>query len=319
MKQLHVVASRFVLFLLVISLFGVAAGQSYPSKPLTFVVPWPAGGTTDIIGRLLANAMSEELGRPVAVVNRVGGGGSLGTKSVLDSPDGGHTVLVTTSGNHILTPLKNDVGYEHDDFTPIGQVSVRSLGLAVQGDAPWQNLSDLAEDAAANPGRYTFAAVPDVLPFLTVQSWADAAGIELTHIPQQGDAPGVTGVLGGHYDMVPASLDSVESQVAAGSMRLLAVFSAERDPAAPDVPTAIEQGYDVIGNPWTGLAVSGDAPDEAVEALRQALANVVEDPEFAARADQAGATVNYTDGPAFGEQWARDWNAYEPILRPAGN
>ena len=107
----------------------VARAADYPEKPIAFIVPWPAGGTTDIIGRMLADAMSADLGKPIAVVNRVGAGGSLGTKAALDAPKDGYTVLVTTSGNQILTPLAKDVGYKSADFVPIGQVSTEA-GIA---------------------------------------------------------------------------------------------------------------------------------------------------------------------------------------------
>jgi tripartite-type tricarboxylate transporter receptor subunit TctC len=287
----------------------------YPEKPITFVVPWPAGGTTDIIGRLLADAMSTDLGKPIAVVNRVGAGGSLGTKAVLDAPKDGYTVLVTTSGNQILTPLAKNVGYKSADFVPIGQVSSRTLALGVKADAPWKNLADLQKDAKAHPGKYTFGAVPNVLPFLTLDQWTKLAGVQLTFVPQQGGAPGVTGTLGGHLSMVPESLSSMNSHLKAGTMRALAVFNEERDPAAPDVPTAKEQGFAVFGNPFTGLAVAKGTPDAAVKRLRQSMAKVVMEPAFQERAMKAGSNVTYLDGEAFGKVWARDWEAYAPVLQ----
>jgi tripartite-type tricarboxylate transporter receptor subunit TctC len=287
----------------------------YPAKPITFVVPWPAGGTTDIIGRLLADAMSADLGKPIAVVNRVGAGGSLGSKAALDAPKDGYTVLVTTSGNQILTPLKKDVGYTSADFVAIGQIASRTLALGVKADAPWKSLADLQKDARANPGKYTFGAVPNVMPFLTLDTWAKLAGVQLTLVPQKGGAPGVTGTLGGHLNMVPESLSSMNSHLKAGTMRALAVFNEERDPAAPDVPTAKEQGFPVFGNPFTGLAVAKGTPDAAVNRLRQAMAKAAQDPAFQDKAKKAGSNVTYLDGDAFGKVWARDWAAYAPVLQ----
>lgn len=308
------------MFLLAGAVAGVVAGitpamsQSYPERPITMIVPWSAGGTTDIVARLFAAELGTELGQPVAVVNIVGGGGALGTSEALQATDG-YTIIMTTSGNHILTPLANDVGYAHDDFVGIGQLSVRTLVLAVLSEKPWQSLTDLQEDAAANPGAYTFGAVPNVLPFLTLSSWANAAGVELLHVPQQGGAPGVNGVLGGILDMVPESLSSVQQHLQAGTMRGLAVFNAERDPVAPDVPTAAEQGFEVYGNPFTGVAVAGGVSDEVVETLRTATAKIASDPAFQERMATAGDSVTYLDGPAFEAVWARDWDAYEPLLR----
>lgn len=307
-----------VLLLALFALTANVSAQDYPARPIEFIVTWPAGGTTDVIGRLLATSMSEELGTPVSVANRVGGGGALGTQAALNAPKDGYTVLVTTSGNHILTPLKNDVGYTYEDFVPIGQVALRTLALAVDADAPWQDLDDLAEAARNDPGGLTFAAVPDVLPYLTMRAWLDTADVDIRHIPTEGGAPAVTGVLGGQFDMVPAGLASVESQVDSGEMRLLTVFDAERTESHPDVPTAIEQGYDVTGNPWTGLAVAQGVPDDVVATLREALANVMNDEEFLTRAENAGAATAYADGPTFGDLWETRWERYEPILRGDG-
>lgn len=291
-----------------------AAAQTYPERPITMIVPWSAGGTTDIVARLFAADLGEELGQPVAVVNVVGGGGALGTKEAQEATDG-YTVIMTTSGNHILTPLANDVGYTPEDFVAIGQLSVRTLVLAVMADKPWQNLSDLQADAAANPGAFTFGAVPNVLPYLTLASWASEAGVELLHVPQQGGAPGVNGVLGGILDMVPESMSSVQQHLLAGTMRGLAVFNAERDPVAPDVPTAAEQGFAIYGNPFTGLAVALGAPDSVIETLRKATAKIAQDPGFQGRMATAGDSVTYLDGDAFEAVWARDWAAYMPLLQ----
>ena len=291
-----------------------AAHAAYPEKPITVIVPWPAGGTTDIVGRLLAEAMSAELGRPIAVVNRVGAGGSLGTRAALDAPKDGYTVLVTTSGNHILTPIAKSVGYVSSDFEPIGQISSRTLILAVKVDAPWKNLADLRRDAAANPGKFTFGAVPNVLPFLTLSQWMSKAGVKLTHVPQTGGAPGVTGTLGGHLDMVPESLSSVMSHLKARTMRGLAVFNETRDPAAPEIPTAKEQGFEVFGNPFTGLAVAKGVPEAALARLRAAMRKVAEDPAFRDKAGKAGEAVAYLDAATFGKVWARDWTAYSAII-----
>lgn len=301
-----------------LSLFGVSGALAeYPEKPISMVVPWPAGGTTDVIARLVAEPWGEALGQPIAVVNRTGGGGSLGTQAVLDAPKDGYTILMTTSGNHILTPLKNpEVGYRYDAFVPIGQVASRTMVLAVRADAPWQTLDEFVEDARAEPGRYTFGSVPAVLPFLVVDELAKEAGIELVHIPQQGDAPGATALLGGDLDILPASLSSVASNLEAGTMRALAVFNEERDPAFSNVPTAKEQGFDVVGNPFTGPAVAKGAPDEIIEKLRMTLVEVVEDAAFLEKAKRAGTHIEYVDAERFGEIWERDWTTYEPVLRP---
>ncbi|MCP5372245.1 MAG: tripartite tricarboxylate transporter substrate binding protein [Hyphomicrobiales bacterium] len=296
---------------------SLAAAQAagYPSKPLTLIVTWPAGGSTDVIARLLAEPLGKELGQPVAVVNRKGGGGSLGTKAALDAPKDGYTVLMTTSGNHILTPLKKDVGYRYDDFVPIGQVVAATLALAVRADSPWKSLDDMIKDAKANPGKYNFGGVPFGMPHLTLNALATEAGVELVHIPMQGGAPGAKALLGGDIAMLPANASTVASNLKAGKMRALAVFNKERDPAFPDVPTAKEQGHPVYGSPFVGMAVAKGVPQEAVDRLRAALQKVANDPDFQAKAVKTATAITYLPADDFGAVWARDWNAYEPVLK----
>jgi len=304
--------------LVVPALFGMtafAAAQDYPSKPVEMIVTWNPGGSTDVIARLFAEPLGEALGVPVAVTNTAGGGGSLGTQAALDAPKDGYTILATTSGNHILTPLKNDVGYTYDDFIPVGQLVAATIILAVNADSEWETLDDLVEAVSAEPGKYTFGAVPNGMPHLTLNGLADAAGIDVVHLPQQGGAPGATALLGGTVDMLPANAATVAANIKGGKMRGLAVFSPERDTAFPDIPTAAEQGYEVYGSPFVGIAVAKGVPDEVVTKLREAVETVANDPEFQQRAVNTATAITYLPGPEFGAIWERDWNAYAPMLQ----
>ncbi|MHA1565352.1 MAG: Bug family tripartite tricarboxylate transporter substrate binding protein [Alphaproteobacteria bacterium] len=292
-----------------------ASAQDYPSKPISMIVTWNPGGSTDVIARLLADPLGQELGQPVAVANRPGGGGSLGTQAALDAPKDGYTILATTSGNHILTPLKNDVGYKFDDFEPIGQLVAATIILAVQVDSPWQSLGDLVAAVQADPAKYTFGAVPNGMPNLTLNGLADTAGLELVHVPQQGGAPGVTALLGGVVDMLPANAATVASNIKGGKLRGLAVFSSDRDAAFPDIPTAAEQGFEVFGSPFVGLAIAKGVPEDVLVKLREALANVANDPTFQDRVLKTATALTYLPAEDFGKIWARDWENFAPMLR----
>lgn len=296
-------------------LAGAAIADDYPSKPIQMIVTWNAGGSTDVLARLLADPLGEELGVPVAVVNRAGGGGSLGTMAALDAPKDGYTILATTSGNHILTPLKNDVGYTYEDFVPIGQLVAASILLAVPDGAPWQTLEELVTDVKANPGKYNFGAVPSVIPHLTLQGLIDAEDLDIVHIPQQGGAPGATALLNGTVDLLPANAATVASNIKGGTMRALAVFGSERDPAFPDVPTAAEQGFEVYGSPFVGIAVAKGTPDDVVAKLREALANVAADPAFQDKVLKTASAITYLPADEFGAVWARDWTTFKPMLQ----
>ncbi len=314
MTNIHKILGTVAAGSLALAISAVAWAQDYPTKPISMIVTWNAGGSTDVIARLLAEPLGDELGQPVAVANQAGGGGSLGTQAALDAPRDGHTILATTSGNHILTPLKNDVGYRFDDFEPIGQLVAATIVLAVPEDSPWQTLDDLVAAAKAEPGKFTFGAVPNGMPHLTLNGLADAAGFEVVHVPQQGGAPGLTALLGDTVEMLPANAATVASNLKAGKVRGLAVFSAERDAAFPDIPTAEEQGYAVFGSPFVGLAVAKGVPDEVLETLRTALAKVANDPAFQEKTLATATAITYLPAEQFGEVWARDWNNFEPML-----
>lgn len=294
---------------------GAAHAQGYPSKPITLIVTWPAGGSTDVIARLFAEPLGAALGQPVAVVNRAGGGGSLGTMAALDAPKDGHTLLMTTSGNHVLTPAKQDVGYTYEDFVPIGQLVAATIMLAVRADAPWKTLEDFVRDAKANPGKFLFGGVPNGMPHLTMNGLARAAGLELVHVPMKGGAPGATALLAGDIQALPANAATVASNLKAGKMRALAMFGAQRDPAFPDVPTAKEQGFTVFGSPFVGVAVAKGVPQGAIDKLRAAVARVAKGSDFRAKALKTATVITYLPAQQFGEVWARDWKTYAPMLR----
>jgi tripartite-type tricarboxylate transporter receptor subunit TctC len=294
---------------------GAAQAQSYPSKPITLIVTWPAGGSTDVIARLLADPLGTALGQPVAVVNRAGGGGSLGTMAALEAPKDGYTVLMTTSGNHVLTPLKKDVGYRYDSFVPIGQLVAATVMLAVRADSKWKTLADFVKDAKANPGKYTFGAVPNGMPHLTLGGLEKVAGLKLVHVPQKGGAPGAKALLAGDVDVLPANASTVASNLKAGKMRALAMFGSKRDAAFRDVPTATEQGYAVLGSPFVGVAIAKGVPQDAIDTLRAAVKKVANDKDFQAKALKTATVITYLPADEFGAVWARDWKAYEPVLK----
>ena len=304
-------------FIILASALWAAAvqAQAYPSKPITLIVTWPAGGSTDVIARLFAEPLGTTLGQPVAVVNRAGGGGALGTMAAIEAPKDGYTVLMTTSGNHVLTPLKKDVGYTYDSFVPIGQLVAATIMLAVREDSKWKTLDDFVKDVKANPGKYTFGAVPNGMPQLTLNGLEKAAGLKLVHIPQKGGAPGATALLAGDVDVLPANAATVASNLKAGKMRALAMFGEQRDPAFPDVPTAKEQGYAVLGSPFVGVAVAKGVPQEAIDKLQAAVEKVAKDGDFQAKALKTATVITYLPAKQFGEVWARDWGAYEPMLK----
>lgn len=312
-KHRHLLAA--LLSLCALAVLGSAAADSYPSKPITFVVPWPAGGRTDIVGRMVASAMGSYLGQPVAVVNHTGGRGAVGSKYVLDAPKDGYTVLVTTPGNQILGPVHRDVGFVPGDFRGIGRVASGSVILAANLDQPFASGEEFIAHAKANPGEVSYSGVKNVLPWLAVESLAGKAGLQLKHVPAKGDADAVPMALGGHVNAVSSSsLNAIAAHLEGGTLRALIAFAEERLPEIPDTPTAKELGYDVTASPWTGLAVAQGVPDEAVDKLREALKQAIQDKTFQNFAKQSKTTVSYLDGPEFEQQWQREYANFKAVV-----
>lgn len=302
--------------LAMVAMAGDAFAQAYPSKPITFVVPWGAGGRTDIVGRMVSNVMGSILGQPIAVVNRTGGRGAVGTKFVLDAPKDGYTVLVTTPGNQILGPVHRDVGFVPSDFRGVGRVAVGSVILASNTKQPFNDAKTMIEYAKANPGKVSYSGVKNVLPWLAAEALAGKAGLKFKHVPAKGDADAVPMALGGHVNMVSASsLNAIASHVTAGTMKPLMVFADQRIKELPDTPTATELGYAVTASPWTGVAVAKGVPEDRLQTLRDALKKAVETKSIQNFAKASKTTLSYLDGPGFEKQWDNEFNTFKAVVK----
>ncbi len=312
---------RIAVAVLIVSALVVAgpAGPvlaQYPTKPIELIVPFPAGGRTDIVARHFAAVAGRHLGQQVVVVNRVGGGGAVGTLAVLNAAPDGHTLLATTIGNQVLRPLSADVGYKPWDLAAVGQITESTISLVGRADAPWKDLRALVADARQRPGQITFAANLLLLPHLITALFEERAGIQLKHVPQAGDAPGITAVLGGHVHLVTASaVGTILPHVRAGAMRVLGTFGPSRDPALPDVPTAAEQGFPVTGGPWTGIAAPPGVPPAVLARLREVFLAVMKDPEFVGGLEKLGEHPVVLDGEAFAARWRRDFEQYDRVVK----
>lgn len=301
--------------LVALTLAGPALAE-YPTKSIELVVPFPAGGRTDIVARQFAAVASRHLGQQVVVVNRTGGGGAVGTIAVIRAPKDGYTLLATTIGNQVLRPLSSPVTYKPWDLAAIGQITESTMSFVTKTDKPWKNLRDLVADARKRPNQITFAANLLLLPHLVTALFERKAGIQLRHVPQAGDAPGITAVLGGHIDFVTASaVGAILPHVQAATMRVLGTFGARRDPALANVATATEQGYPVTGGPWTGIAAPPGTEAAALAKLRSVFVAVMKDPEFAKGMAKIGEQIVVLDHEAFAARWRRDFEQYDGVVK----
>jgi tripartite-type tricarboxylate transporter receptor subunit TctC len=300
-----------VLVLLLVALGVPAPAAAYPTRPVELIVPWAAGGRADIIARLFAAAAGKHLGQSMIVVNKPGGGGATGTVGVANAPADGHTLLVATIGGNVLRPLSANVPYRYDSFAPVGQITTSTMVLAANASRPWKSLRELVDAAKKAAMPPTYGCPFGVVPHLAIVSLANQAGVELKHVPQQGDGPSITATLGGHQDMLIGAPATLLPHIKTGALRALATFGAERDPALPDVPTAREQGFPVTATPWTGIAAPKATPPAVLAKLRQVFEAVTKDPEFVAGMEKLGERIIPVVGEAFAAQWKRDHEQWE--------
>jgi tripartite-type tricarboxylate transporter receptor subunit TctC len=263
--------------------FAPAQAQDFPTRPITLVIPFAPGGSTTIVGRGVAEKMSELLGDKIIIDNRPGAGGTVGTRAVAKSEPDGYTLLLGYTGTLAIGPsLYKNIGYDpRKDFAPIGMIGNAPNSLVVNPSFPAKNLAELIAYAKANPGKVNFgSAGAGTASHITGEYFARAAGITLVHVPYKGTGPALTDLLGGHIPMAFAPIPASHSNVAAGKLRALAVTSATRSGLLPDVPTIAESGISGFdASLYYGLVAPAGTPrpiiDKLNKALREALASDV--------------------------------------------
>lgn len=289
-------------------LFAGVAGtqaQTYPNRAITLVIPFAPGGSTSIVGRGVADKMGELLGEKVVVDNRPGAGGTVGTKGVAKSEPDGYTLVLGYTGTLAIGPsLYKNVGYDpRKDFAPIGMIGNAPNSLVVNPSFPAKTVAELIAYAKANPGKVNFgSAGAGTASHITGEYFARAAGITLVHVPYKGTGPAMTDLLGGHIPMAFAPIPASHANIAAGTLRGLAVTSTTRSSLLPDVPTIAESalpGFDA--SLYYGLAAPAGTPrpiiDKLNKALREALASDVVKKQLALDGTEitAGTPEDYAD------------------------
>ena len=222
-----------------------AFADEYPSRPITLIVPFPPGGSTNIVMRIVADKLGALIGQPVVVDNRAGAGGTLGTRLLAKSAPDGYTIGLGFSGPLAIAPsLYPDVGYDpRKDFAPIGRVATAPNSLVVHPSFPAHSIAELIAYAKAHPGKVNFGSAGiGTVSHLAGEYFAARAGITLVHVPYKGTGPAITDLLGGHIPMAFAPIPASHAQAAAGTLRMLAVTSLARSALLPDVPTIAESG-----------------------------------------------------------------------------
>jgi tripartite-type tricarboxylate transporter receptor subunit TctC len=298
----------------------LAVAQAYPSRPLHWIVPFPAGGSTDLVARLMGEWLAARLGQPVVIENKPGGGTNIGVQAAVNAPPDGYTLLLALATNAINPSLYKSLPFDFQrDIAPVAGVAELPLVMDVNVALPAKTVPEFIAYAKANPGKINFASFgARTISHLAIELLKIAAGIDVVHVPYQGGAPMLTDMLGGRLQAGIDALPNSLPHIRAGTVRALAVLSAKRSPALPEVPTMAEtlKGFDVT--PWTAVGVPSGTPPEIIERLNGEINAGLADPAIKARIAEVGGTPLLYSPSELRAMIARDTEKWAKVVAQAG-
>jgi tripartite-type tricarboxylate transporter receptor subunit TctC len=301
--------------------FTFAEAQTYPDKPVRIIVPYAAGGSTDSTARLIAQALSQQLGQPFVVENRPGAGGTIGHEVVAKAPADGYTLLVSASGPLVVSPHSYlRLPYEPiGSFEPIKLLTMAPLLLVVNPKIQARSMQELIKSASADPGKMTYGSFGNgSSAHLAGELFKILTGVDIVHIPYKGSAPALTDLMGGQIDMMFDILVTALPLAKSGRVRALAITSAERSPLLPDTPTMQEAGVkDFVVVAWFGALAPAGTPKSVIETLSRALDATLAKPEFREVMASQGAIVAGGTPQAFGAFFRSELDRWGAVVRAA--
>jgi tripartite-type tricarboxylate transporter receptor subunit TctC len=301
---------------------GGANAQSFAGKQIRLIVPFPAGGPTDIVARPLAQMLGDALQSNVLVDNRGGAGGSIGAEAVARSAADGTTLLAGTVGTQAINPaLYQKLPYDAvRDFTPIAMIALAPVSVVVHPAQPINNLADLVALARRMPGKLNYGSAGAGTPeHLTGEMFKAAAGIDIQHVPYKGSAPAITDLIGGQIQIMFDPLQSVLSNVQAGRLRAIAVSTRTRSPALPAVPTIAESGYDGFETTaWWGVFGPANMPAAMTAMLAGAIERIVNSEAYRSKLEPLGVVPIALSGEAFASFQRSELAKWGKAVRDAG-
>ena len=301
---------------------GGSWAQGFPNRSVRLIVPFPAGGPTDIVARPLAQMLGDSLRQAVVIDNKGGAGGSIGTDTVAKSAPDGYTLLMATVGTHAInSSLYKKLPYDAvKDFTPIALVASAPLVVVVNANDSSKTLADFVSAAKLKPETLQFGSAGAGTPgHLTGAMFETAAQIQLKHIPYKGSAPAVTDLIGGQITSMFDPVQSVISHISSGRIRALAVTSKTRSPALPNVPTVAEQGYPQFeSTAWWAVFAPAKLPDSVLQQLRNEVEKVVVSADYSERLGKLGVVPNTDFRESLASFQGREMTKWAKAVRDSG-
>ena len=298
-----------------------SVAQTWPAKPVKIVVPFPAGGPTDVLTRSIADRLGAQLGQPVVVENKPGAGGAIGADFVAKSPPDGYTLVMATSSTHSIGPYLSKLPYDPaKDFTPVVWVGNATNILVVNKDLPVDSVKDLIALAKKDPGRLNYATSGiGTVVHLTSEYFASMAGIKLTHVPYKGVQQSIPDLISGQVSILFDNIMTAQPNVKAGKVKALAISSPKRSPLVPDVPTVAESGLPGFSSvTWFGILGPANTPKAVVDRVNAEANKVLALPEIQARFAQMGFDPAGGTPAQFAQTMERDSQKWSKVIHDAG-
>ncbi|MEO3992339.1 Bug family tripartite tricarboxylate transporter substrate binding protein [Pseudocitrobacter cyperus] len=275
---------------------------AYPTKQIDLIVPYAAGGGTDLVARAFADAAKPHLPVSIGVINKPGGGGAIGFSEIATARPNGYKVGLGTVELTTL-PSLGMVSFKTDSFKPIARLNADPAAITVRADAPWNTIDEFLQWAKENPGKVRIGnSGTGAIWHLAAAALEDKASVKFSHVPYDGAAPAVTGLLGGHIEAVAVSPGEVINQVSAGKLKTLVVMADERVKSMPSVPTLKEKGIDLSIGTWRGLIVPKNTPQDVVDVLAAAAKATADEPAFQDALNKLNLNYAWLDSAAFQQQ-----------------
>src|SRR3954467_4506248 len=295
---------------------GGAAALDYPTRPVRWIVPYPAGGATDILARLVGHRLSERLGQQFIIENKAGAGNNIGTEAVVNAAPDGYTILLVNPANAINASLYAKLPFNFiRDIAPVAALARVPNVMAVNPNVPAKTVAEFIAYAKANPGKINMASSGNgTSVHLSGELFKAMTGVQMQHVPYRGSAPALTDMLSGQVQVIFDNMPSVISHIKAGSLRALAVTTAERSQELPDVPTVAETVKDYEASAWFGVGAPKGTPNEVVEKLNKEINEILVEPAMRARLAELGGVPMVGSPEDFGKVVQSETDKWKKVV-----
>jgi tripartite-type tricarboxylate transporter receptor subunit TctC len=304
-----------------LSISFTAPAQPYPSKPVKIVVPWPAGGVTDLAGRAMAHRLAERLSTPVVVENKAGAAGTIGASSVAQAPADGYTLLLASAETHAIAPsLRKELAYEpRRDFVAIARFAINPFSVVARPDFPAGNMKEAVALARGQPGKYTYSSAGlGSASQIAMETLKSLAQVDIVHVPFQGQAPALTSLMGGQTDFQVLPAGSAAPLRKSGKIKVYAVTTQERFFDMSDVPALREEGFEMNFANWFGLVAPKALPAPIAQRLGDEIAAALKSPETQASLRNLGLDAYPSGSPAEFQKFIdSELNRWGSLIRAA--